>query len=172
MPIALDFASLDLMDALDLAVLIEVEALERYELFAEQLGYGYGDDAASVFGNMARNEAKHAAELSAKRQALFGDAPVRVTKDVLFDVEAPEVGSARANMSALAAFQVALEAEEKARDFYDGALKHATDPEIRALFAELRDEEIEHVEFVQKAIANLRAGADFEFEPEDETPAL
>ena len=33
-----DFAKLTLMDALDLAALIEIEASRRYTLFAEQLG--------------------------------------------------------------------------------------------------------------------------------------
>ena len=39
MPVSLDFATLDLMDALDLAILIEVEAWERYKFFSEQIGH-------------------------------------------------------------------------------------------------------------------------------------
>ena len=48
------------MDALDIAILVEVEALERYELFTNQLGHRYPEDAASVFRMMAINEKKHA----------------------------------------------------------------------------------------------------------------
>ena len=169
----LDLSKLDLMDALDLAVLIEGEAHERYRLFAGQLGHRVAGDAASVFASMAENEAKHGRELASRRKALFGDAPMRVTLDDLFDVEAPEVGAARSNMSTLKAFQVALSSEQKAHDFYDQALAHVTNDEIRALFTELRDEETEHVRMVREAIAGLPPEADREWEEdEDDIPAL
>ncbi len=45
----IDFSTLSLMDALDIAILVEVEACERYELFNSQLGHRYPDDAADVF---------------------------------------------------------------------------------------------------------------------------
>ena len=81
----LDFSALDLMDALDLAILIEVEALERYKFFAEQIGHRFPGDAASVFRSMAANEAKHGKQLSDRRQELFGDKPLRVSKDAIFE---------------------------------------------------------------------------------------
>ena len=52
----LDFSKLTLMDALDLATLIEVEAFKRHTQFAERPGGGADDDAASVFQLMAVNE--------------------------------------------------------------------------------------------------------------------
>lgn len=169
----LDFATLDLMDALDLAVLIEAEAYDRYRLFAAQLGHRSAGDAASVFASMAENEAKHGKELAARRKTLFGDAPVRVSPDDLFDVEAPDVGAPRSNMSTLQAFEVALAAEQKAHGFYDQALPHVTNPEIHALFVELRDEETDHVRMVREAIAALPPGADQVWEEdEDDLPAL
>jgi rubrerythrin len=169
----LDFSTLDLMDALDLAVLIEVEAYKRYKMFAAQLGHRFTGDAASVFASMAENEAKHGKELQARRKAMFGDAPMRVSLDDLFDVEAPDVGSPRSNMSPLQAYEVALSSEQKAYDFYDQALAHVSHPEIQALFTELRDEETEHVRLVQEAIAKLPPGSDIEIEQDDdELPAL
>jgi erythrin-vacuolar iron transport family protein len=173
MPVSLDFAKYDLMDALDLAVLIEVEALQRYEMFAQQLGHRYDNDPYTVFVYMAENEGKHAKELYERREKLFGDTPKRVSRDDIFDVEAPEVGAADSSMSPLAAFQVALSSEKKAYDFYDRALAHVSDPEIRALFTELRDEEAEHVRMVEEAMANLPPGSDVGTEEdEDELPAL
>jgi rubrerythrin len=173
MPTRIDFATLDLMDALDLAVLIEVEAYERYKTFAAQLGHRFPGDAGSVFASMAENEAKHGKELSDRRKALFGDATMRVSRDDVFDVEAPDYGSARATMSALGAFEVALASERKAYDFYDQALPHVKNEEIRALFTELRDEETEHVRMVQEAIAKLPPEAALELEQdEDELPAM
>jgi rubrerythrin len=173
MPARIDFAKLDLMDALDLAVLIEVEAFERYRMFSTQLGHRFPGDAASAFTRMAENEAKHGQQLAERRKELFGDAPVRVKRDDLFDVEAPDQGSPRTTMSALQAFEVALASEQKAYDFYDRALEHVTNPEIKELFAELRDEETEHVRMVKEIIAALPASARIELgEEEDDYPAL
>jgi rubrerythrin len=169
----LDLATLTLMDALDLAVLIELEAHHRYRKFAAQLGHRFAGDAASVFASMANNEAKHGKELEKRRKAMFGDTPARVSLDDLFDVEAPEEGAPRRKMSALRAFEIALSSEQKAFDFYDEALAHVTDPEIHALFTELRDEETEHIRLVREAIAGLPPGADAELElDDDESPAL
>ncbi len=49
----IDFSKLTLMDALDLAHLIEVEAYQRYTTFAIQLGRRDVGDAGSVFRSMA-----------------------------------------------------------------------------------------------------------------------
>ncbi len=169
----LDVAKLDLMDALDLALMIEVEAYERYRMFTAQLGHRAPGDAASVFAWMAENEAKHGRQLAKRREALFGNTPTRVSLADLFDLEAPEMGAARATMSTLGAHELALASEQKALDFYDQALPTITNPEIQALFSELRDEEIEHVRMVKEAIAKLPPDADEEWEDdEDEAPAL
>ena len=168
MPVTLDFSKLDLMDALDLAILIEVEALERYKTFAEQLGHRFSGDAASIFQSMARNEAKHGQQLHERRREMFGDAPLRVSRTDVFDVEAPEAGAPRWNMAPLKAFQLALASEEKAYWFYDEALKHVKDSAVRELFTELRDEETEHVRMVKEAIEALPPGSDVDLENEDD----
>ena len=168
MPVNLDFSTLDLMDALDLAIMIEVEAWERYKFFAEQMGHRFAGDAGSIFETMAKNEAKHGSQLHDRRKDLFGDAAPRISRTAIFDVEAPEVGAPRLNMSPLKAFQLALDSEEKAFWFYDEALKHVTDPAVRELFTELRDEETEHVRMVKGAIEALPPGSDVEFENQDD----
>jgi rubrerythrin len=168
MTVNIDFSTLDLMDALDLAVLIEVEAWERYTNFVRQLGRSRPGDAGDIFLSMAKNEEKHGHQLSERRQALFGDTPLRVKADDIFDVEAPDAGSPRRNMSPLKAFQVALASEEKALWFYDEALKHVTNPEVRELFTELRDEETDHVRMVKEAIEALPPGSNADLEDEDD----
>jgi len=169
----IDLSKLSLMDALDLAKLIEMEACHRYQMFASQLGRSGGYDAGAFFATMAENEAKHGQELEARRKALFGDAPARLTLDDLYDVEAPDMGEPRRGMSTLQAFEVGLAAEKKAYDFYDMALPGITDPEVRELFTELRDEETEHVEMLREAMARLPSSASVEAEFDlDETPYL
>jgi len=167
MPAKVDFSKLTLMDTLDLATLIEVEAFKRYNLFVEQIGSS--TDAGSFFQSMAENEKKHADELAQRRVTLFGDTPATVKFDDIFDVEAPDVGSTRRNMSELKACQVALYSEKKAFEFYDRSLRRVTDPDVKALFEELRDEEAEHVRMVEEIIAKLPPSAKLDLEDEDDT---
>jgi rubrerythrin len=53
------------------------------------------------------------------------------------------------------------------------ALPGVTDPEVRTLFTELRDEETEHVEMLRAAMANLPPSARIEIENDpDDAPYL
>jgi len=169
----LDLSKLSLMDALDLAKLIEMEACHRYQMFATQFGHSGTYDAGAFFASMVENEAKHGQELEERRKALFGDAPARLTLDDLFDVEAPDMGAPRRGMSLLEAYEVGLAAEQKAHDFYDMALPGITNQEVKDLFIELRDEETEHVEMIKEQMAKLPESASDEVEYDvDETPYL
>ncbi|MCP3849580.1 MAG: ferritin family protein [Gammaproteobacteria bacterium] len=167
MPQKINYSQIKLMDALDVAILIEVEAFERYILFAEQLGHRYPEDASDVFRKMAISEKKHVDELSQKRKALFGDAPVVIQKNALFDVEAPDVGSIRWNMSPFKAFQLVLTSEEKAFAFYNEALSFVNNDEVKELFTELRNEEAEHVEMIKEFIDKLPPEAHIDLDDED-----
>ncbi|MFO1305078.1 MAG: ferritin family protein [Burkholderiales bacterium] len=164
----IDPSKLTLMDALDLAMLIEVEAHDRYAQFAERLGSHTEGDAASVFAAMAVNESKHGEEIAKRRMALFGETKPNVKLSDIFDVEAPDVGWATWRMSPLKAYWVALTAERKARDYYELALRYVTNPEVKALFEELRDEEVEHVRMCEEQIAKLPPSALSDLEDEDE----
>ena len=168
MPQKIDFAKLSLKDALDLVILVEDEAKQRYEEFTKLTGGRYKGDAGDVFRNMATYEARHGAALQERRQKLFGNAPSAVSADALDDVEAPDRGKPRVFMSARQAMEVALKSEEKAWDYYDAALKGVKDPEVKKLFEELRAEEVQHQDYLRKALANLPAGPDVE---EDEADA-
>lgn len=162
MPRSIDFAGLSLQDALDLAILIEEEAKERYQEFVDQLELHATPEAAAFFRNMAANEIKHGAELSRRRRSLFQDAPSHVTRAMLWDVEAPDYDQARVFMSLRQSMLVALHSETKAHDFFAAALEHIADPEVRALFEELRAEESQHQELVRKELAKLPAGPDID----------
>ena len=166
---SIDFRTLSLQDALDLAISIEDEAKERYDDFVQQVGTArYDGDAADMFKLMAGYEAKHRDELAARRRALFGDAPRKVTKELLDDVEAPDRGSPRPFMSGRQAMEVALASEEKAYDFFSGALRTVTDPQVKDLFLVLRDEEEQHIRLVKGRLEKLPPGPNLE---EDEADA-
>jgi rubrerythrin len=151
----LNFSKLSLQDALDLAILIEDEAKERYEEFAENLHVHHTPDAAEFFVTMAGNEAKHGHDLLERRRALFADAPTQVSRDMLWDVEAPGFDQTRMFMTARQAMDVALASEVKAYEYFDAALAHVQDPAVRALFEELRAEEAEHQDLVKAVMAKI-----------------
>jgi rubrerythrin len=161
----IDFNSLSLRDTLDLAVSVEEEAKERYDDFAAQMDAHRTPDAAKFFRFMAANEIKHAEKLAARRMILFGDEPTTADTSILYDIEAPEFDAARAFMSIRAALDVAMESEVKAYDFYNDALGGITDPEVKALFVELREEEAHHQELIRETMAKVPAGDGFD--PDD-----
>jgi rubrerythrin len=55
---------------------------------------------------------------------------------------------------------VALRAETKAHEFFVKALPRIADPEVRALFEELREEEVLHQNLVRDAMKKLPRGLD------------
>ena len=157
MPKAIDFSRLSIQDAFDLAILIEEEAKERYEEFVDQLDLHHTPEAADFFRQMVGNEAKHGDALAARRKQRFGDVPMNVTREMLWDVEAPEYHQVSAFMTVRQALEVALEAETKAHDFFAKAVGHLSDPEVKGLFLELQDEEIKHQGMVRQILAKLPA---------------
>lgn len=151
----LDLTKLTLQDALDFAILVEEEACERYGDLAAQMEAHNTQAAAVFFRFMVLNEAKHGHELTTQRRALFGTAPARVDRSMLWDVEAPEFGEVRPFMPAGEAFAVALHSEEKAYQFFADAIPHVADPDVKKLFEELMEEELVHQDLVRREIAKL-----------------
>lgn len=154
----IDFGTLSLKDAMDLATLVEEEAEERYHELAHQMELHRTEEASAFFQFMASNEKKHGEALSARRRTLFGDAPRQVTRAMLFDIEAPDYDEARAFMSPHDALHVALRSEEKACAFFEGALPHVKDTDVKALFEELAAEEVHHQDLVKRELAKLPEG--------------
>ncbi len=161
----LDLSSLDLRDALDLASLIEDEAKERYEELAHQMELHHDAEVARFFHFMAKNEARHGAELAERRKRLFPDQPCRVDRSMLWDVEAPGYETVHAFMSLKEALEVALAAEVKAFNYFCDILKTTPEGELKELFEELKVEEIHHQDLVKKEMAKL--GPEEAFSTED-----
>lgn len=153
----IDFTTLSLQDALDLAVLIEKEAAERYQELADQLSMHHTEEAAEFFRLMVVNETRHGSELAERRKSLFGGAPSRVEQSMLWEVEAPEYEKVRVFMTVEDALNVALQSEEKAALFFSNAMPHLRDAGVRKLFEELHEEEIQHQKYVRNELARLPA---------------
>ncbi|MBL8957219.1 MAG: ferritin family protein [Myxococcaceae bacterium] len=151
----IDFEALTLKDALDLAVLIEEEARDRYEELAAQLLLHHNRDAARFFTRMVRVEELHRAALVEKREKLFGRQKPAVGRELLFEVEAPEYDAVRADMTERQALSTALQSERKAYRFFSSALEHVQHRDVKTLFTELCAEELEHIRLVQGELARL-----------------
>jgi rubrerythrin len=162
---SINFDGLSLRDTLDLAIYVEEEAKERYEDFAQQMEAHHTPEVAEFFRFMAANEAKHAEKLSTQRASLFGDEARTADTSNLFDIEAPEFDTARAFMSIRAALDVALESEVKAYEFYNDALPEISDPDVKELFVNLREEEARHQELIKETRAKVPK--DDGFDPND-----
>lgn len=166
----LDFSSITLQDALDLAILVEEEAKERYIEFSRQIGSKHAGDAGQFFLYMAENEAKHGQELTAQRTKLFGTAKSAVTKEMVDEfsgVEAPEYDQVRSFMSQRHALEVALACEVKAYNFFDKALTQITNEEVRKLFADLKAEEVHHQNLLKDLIKKSSTDMSPEVNPDD-----
>jgi rubrerythrin len=162
---SIDFDGLSLRDTLDLAIFVEEEAKERYDDFAQQMEAHHTPEVAEFFRFMAANELMHAEKLSAQRASLFGNEARTADTSMLFDIEAPDFDATRAFMSVRAALDVALESEVKAYAFYDAAIPDISDPDVKELFTELREEEERHMELVKSIRAKVPE--DDGFDPDD-----
>ena len=151
----LDFANLTLRGALDFAVTIEEDAEERYRDFARQVT---DPAAAEFFREMVVNEGKHRRQLESRRAVLFRHQPRRFESLADGEGEAPSPEEVLPAISVREAMEVALAAEVRAWEFYDRAIPHVTDPDVRAFFEELRAEEVEHQEMLRAMLARLPTG--------------
>jgi len=149
----IDFATLTLKDALDLAVRVEEEAYERYGELADQMEMHDTPEAAHFFRFMMANEERHRAALAARREELFGTVPSSITRAMIFDIEAPDYDEARAFMTLRAALRTALRSEEKAHAFFAAALPQIRNTSVHTLFEDLCAEEVEHQALVRHELS-------------------
>lgn len=163
----IDFAQLDLRDAVDLAIRIEREARDRYRELSARVGGRYEGDADHVFRTMAELEAAHSAYLADRRRRVFGDGPPRVDTEPVLEVEAPDPGAIRVFMGPRQALEVAMEAERRAFDFYDAAVRGSRDPAARVFFEEQRSDEADHCRAIEAWMRTVPAGPDLEDDEAD-----
>ena len=168
----IDFARLSMKDALDLAILVEEEARDRYRELAEQMTQFHTPVAAFLFEKMARNEELHRAELLKRRAEACGDEPATVSRAMLFDVEAPEYDEARAFMTQRAAVEVALKSEIKAYEFFSGLIGKHEDKLISSLFEQLAREEMGHQALLRAELERLPPEDNVQGDVGDEPVAL
>jgi rubrerythrin len=154
MTIELDFSKLRGPDILDMAIAIEDEATVYYEQLADWIG----DDKAAVadfFKRMAGWEKRHHDQIVAQRARLFPDAPKSHAEKVSWAVEAPDFDAVPDDVTLKQAFDIAMEAETRAHDFYAGAIEYAMDDQVEELFEGLRQAEADHQRMLREEMAKF-----------------
>jgi rubrerythrin len=154
MTIQLDFSKLSGTDVLDMAIAIEDEATIYYEQLADWVDEGK-PEVVDFFKRMAVREKRHHDQIVALRDRLFGDAPKSHAEKVSWAVEEPDVYKVPDDVNLKQAFEVAMDAETRAHDFYAGALEYAIDDQVTELFEGLRKAEADHQRMLREEMEKL-----------------
>lgn len=154
MTIELDFSKLRGPDVLDMAIAIEDEATIYYEQLADWVSNDK-PEVANFFNRMAVREKRHHDQIVAQRERLFPDATKSHADKVSWAVEAPDYDAVPNDVTLRQAFDVAMDAETRAYDFYDGALDYASDDKVAELFEGLRQAEAEHQRMLKDEMAKF-----------------
>lgn len=158
---------------LSYAIKLEEEATLRFGQLADAMDAGGNRDVAALFRKLSDYSRLHLAD--AKARAGFRDVPVRLPRDYHWpDFESPETAANWATDPMIAydeAMVIALESEKRGYDFYRMVHDTTTDPEIRVLAKEFVEEESEHVQWLEKWIADRAARAESEAARPQQSPA-
>ena len=144
MALEMDFSKLSGTDVLDMAIAIEDEAQLYYEQLADWVKSGTNGEAADFFRRMATREERHRQQIVTQRERLYGNAPESNAAKVSWAVEAPDYDALPTEATLREAFDVAMDAETRAYDFYAGAIDFVTDEKVVDLFEGLMQAEAEH----------------------------
>ena len=138
------------------AIAIETEAAERYSDLGDAMAEQGQHSVAVLFFMLSSFEARHLRELT-RRTA--GRVLPKVKADYSWrEGEAPETVNFDACVGQITpqrALLMALDAEKRAKAFFEHAARVTKDPTTRALAREMAEEEAEHMILVQRALQRL-----------------
>jgi rubrerythrin len=141
-------------DLLAIAYQIESDAVERYNLLADQMETHNNAELVKVFRDLARAEGIHGEEI----RRLAGDFDVVSHARQIARIERMgiphevELDSAHYMMTPWHALQLSLAGEKRALAYFTHIVETATDPKVKAMAMELMEEEVEHVNLVNRLL--------------------
>jgi rubrerythrin len=139
----------NLNDLLAIAYRIEIDAVDRYNLLADQMETHNNPELVKVFRDLARAEGIHGEEI--RRLAGNFDVAAHAANMAQFGQESPEeadLSLAHYLMTPWHALQLSLKGEERALAYFTSIVETAKDPKVKAMAAEL----VEHVNLVHKLL--------------------
>jgi len=163
----------DLRDLLAHAYAIEVDAIDRYNLLADQMEVANSDELAALFRKLASHEEHHAREIL-ERAGDMELPQLKLSEQKWTDAESPEAAAmedAHYLMTPWHALQMALKAEQRAFDFFDRIVNTTTDNDVRKWAEEFREEEAEHVRLVEDLLKRYPA-PDPDWDHDDDPPVI
>jgi rubrerythrin len=143
-----------LNDLLAVAYQIEIDAVDRYNVLADQMETHNNPELVKVFRDLARAEGIHGEEI--RRLAGDFDVVAHAREIAKFGrADSPEeadLGSAHYMMTPWHALQLSLAGEKRALAYFTSIVETAKDPKVKAMAAELVEEEAEHVNLVHRLL--------------------
>ena len=150
-------------DLLAIAYRIELDAVERYGVLADQMETHNNPELTKVFRDLSKAESIHAAEI----RGMAGDADLNGRANALHSIwrkgESPEevdLGAAHYLMTPWHALQLCLAGEKRALAFFTSIAETAKDAKVKEMAAELVEEEAEHVNLVYRLLRKYPEPAD------------
>jgi len=144
----------NLNDLLAVAYQIEIDAVDRYNLLADQMETHNNPELVKIFRDLARAEGIHGEEI--RRLAGDFDVVAHAREIAKFKrSESPEeadLSSAHYLMTPWHALQLSLAGEERALAYFTSIVETAKDEKVKAMAAELVEEEAEHVQLVHRLL--------------------
>lgn len=144
----------NLHDLLAVAYQIEIDAVERYNLLADQMQTHNNPELVKIFRDLARAEGIHGEEI--RRLAGTFDVVNHARQIAKFGrMESPEeaeLDAAHYLMTPWHALQLSLAGEQRALAYFAEIVETTTDPKVKALAEELVEEEAEHVNLVNRLL--------------------
>ena len=151
------------------AYAMELEAHERYALFAEQLDTHNNRAVAEMFGKLARIEALHAKRIL--EEMGWPSLPALPVAYAWETAEGPETAafeSAHYLMQPYHALEIALQCELQAQRYFEEIVDGEAPKKVREAAAEMAEEEREHVRLIRawmKKVPKPSAGWDRDPDP-------
>jgi rubrerythrin len=137
------------------ALAVEREAAARYAELAQFMADHDNAPVADLFGRLAQIEEEHADAIVARARDL--DLPsLKPFEHTWFDAGPPETVAHEfvfRLMSPHDALKIALEAEQRARAYFEQVFAAVNDPGLKMLAAAMIQEEQQHIEWVERALA-------------------
>lgn len=132
---------------------IETDAIERYQLLADQMETHNNVELTRMFLDLARAERLHAEEIDRLASERGLSAPADPIGPWQGDgPEAIDLEEAHYRMTPYDALRLALAGEQRALAFYGELAATHPDPAVRKLAGALADEEQEHVDLCHRLL--------------------
>ena len=141
----------DMTELMAQAYALEREAVERYGELADVLSTHNNEEVAALFRRLASQEALHASEILRTMGWTRAPAPPALPDAP----EAPAFEEAHYLMHPWHALRIALDAEQRAHDFFAGLVERCESEDMRRAAERLQADEREHIVLLQNWLSRV-----------------